>query len=431
MILSRSEHKLSRKEMDRNALKVMYRLHNHGYKAYLVGGGVRDILLSRKPKDFDIATDARPSQVKKLFNNCRIIGRRFRLAHILFSGGQVIEVSTFRRKSEWDPSNCEAVNSALRPENEYGTPEEDAHRRDLTINGLFYNIANYTIIDYVGGLEDLQNGIVRVIGDAAERLTEDPVRMIRVIRHAARTGFTIEDSALNFIRENNHLINQCSSSRVREEFMRELRGGFAVESFKLQSELGMLEPLFPEYQELLNQDPEKTFLGRLLLNLRGADKIIQSGKTITDPELMAVFLSPLVRQLGAMDTDEKGRAGVSKINREVRDVLKPILRRFGFSKGNSELISQMIFAQYMLNRAIETKKLPKGLFNKAYFAPGLRLFQVEATGRGQTTPQMFIDAARQRNVDMLTAPGKSGRRRRKRSNKPYHKQGPSKPKPEQ
>ena len=176
--------------IDEEALKILYRLNRHGFLAYLVGGSVRDLLLGKTPKDFDIATNAHPQQIRDLFRNSRMIGRRFRLVHIFFKGGKVVEVSTFRSQSEFEETENEE-GEIVRTES-FGTPEEDALRRDITINGLFYNIADFSIIDCVGGMEDLRRGIIRTIGDPNERFKQDPVRMIRVIRHAARTGFAID-----------------------------------------------------------------------------------------------------------------------------------------------------------------------------------------------------------------------------------------------
>ena len=182
-ILPRAEHTVSRRNIDPDALKVLYRLKSHGFTAYLVGGGVRDLLLGRKPKDFDIATSAHPQAVKRLFRNCFIIGRRFRLCHVRF-GKKVVEVSTFRRLAEAQQGETLIVR-----DNTFGTPEEDAFRRDFTVNALFYDIATFSVIDYVAGLEDLQQRLIRTIGDPATRFREDPVRMLRAVALAARLGF--------------------------------------------------------------------------------------------------------------------------------------------------------------------------------------------------------------------------------------------------
>src|ERR1700756_5693495 len=209
-VIAREEHTLSRRDIDPDALKVLYRLRQGDHVAYLVGGSVRDLLLARRPKDFDIGTSAHPYQVKKLFRNCWIIGRRFRLAHVRF-GPKVIEVATFRRQVQPgeeiaqdgvpvpDPSTPEGQH-LLHHDNTFGSPEEDAFRRDFTINALFYDIATFSVIDYVGGLEDLRAGVVRSIGDPDVRLREDPVRMLRAIALAARLGFTIEAALVDAIR---------------------------------------------------------------------------------------------------------------------------------------------------------------------------------------------------------------------------------------
>src|SRR5215470_897041 len=215
-VIPRAEHTLSRSDVDPDALKVLYRLRQGDFIAYLVGGSVRDLLLARKPKDFDIGTSAHPYQVKKLFRNCWIIGRRFRLAHVRF-GAKVIEVATFRRQvapgeevvqdgvPAPDPSTPEGAH-LIHHDNTFGTPEEDAFRRDFTINALFYDIATFSIIDYVGGLDDLRAGIVRSIGDPEVRLREDPVRMMRAIALASRLDFQIDPPVLDAIRRHRHEI---------------------------------------------------------------------------------------------------------------------------------------------------------------------------------------------------------------------------------
>src|SRR2546430_2084755 len=226
-IVRREEHSLSRKDIDSDALKVLYRLRQFDHVAYLVGGSVRDLLLGRRPKDFDVGTSAHPYQVKKLFRNCWIIGRRFRLAHVKF-GPKVIEVATFRRQVALgeevvadgvpapDPTTPEGEH-LIHHDNTFGTPEEDAFRRDFTINALFYDIGTFSVIDYVDGLADLRNGVVRSIGDPDVRLREDPVRMIRAIALAARLDFTIEPTLVDAIRTHRHEIAKASLPRLLEE----------------------------------------------------------------------------------------------------------------------------------------------------------------------------------------------------------------------
>src|SRR5438552_5365098 len=234
-VVPRADHTISRRDIDADALKVLYRLRQFDHLAYLVGGSVRDLLLGRRPKDFDIGTSAHPYQVKKLFRNCWIIGRRFRLAHVKF-GQKVIEVATFRRQVAAgeevvadgvpapDPSTPEGEH-LIHHDNTFGSPEEDAFRRDFTINALFYDIATFSIIDYVGGLEDLHERVVRSIGDPDVRLREDPVRMLRAIALSARLDFGIDPQLVDSIRRHRHEIAKASPARMLEEYYKILRAG--------------------------------------------------------------------------------------------------------------------------------------------------------------------------------------------------------------
>lgn len=255
-IYKRNEHNLSRRSIDSDALKIMERLSHSGYKAYLVGGGVRDLLLQRTPKDFDIATDATPKEIKKLFGNCRIIGKRFKLAHIFFRSGKIIEVSTFRDNQ---PQSTES--NILENDNYYGTEQTDAIRRDITINALFYNSSNFTIRDYVGGVEDLRSKLIKVIGDPLLRFTEDPVRMLRVTRHAVKAGFNIAPDALTAIATKSDLLLKCPVSRLYEEFKKDLSSGYFSGIVDLWHQTGMLAHLAPELEKLLENES-----GRKLLN---------------------------------------------------------------------------------------------------------------------------------------------------------------------
>lgn len=247
VIFSRSEHGISRKQIDENTLKVLYRLHRHGYLGYLVGGGVRDLLLGRTPKDFDVGTDATPAQVKKLFRNCFLVGRRFRLAHICFSRKDVIEVATFRRQPAPEELPEDPAEHFLLVQNQFGTPREDAFRRDFTINALFYNIADFSIIDHVGGLEDLAARRLRVIGDPVVRFQEDPVRMLRALEFEARLDFSLDDAARRGIEECAPLIREAAPARVREEVLELFRYGVAAKVLCRAQETGLLSPLLGDY----------------------------------------------------------------------------------------------------------------------------------------------------------------------------------------
>src|SRR5512133_431944 len=257
-IVPRAEHTISRRDIDPDALKVLYRLRQFEHTAYLVGGSVRDLLLDRRPKDFDIGTSAHPYQVKKLFRNCWIIGRRFRLAHVRF-GNKVIEVATFRRQvaageevvqdgvPAVDPSSLDGA-LLIHRDNTFGTPEEDAFRRDFTINALFYDIDSFAIIDYVGGLRDLAERRLRVIGDPCTRYQEDPVRMLRALEFAARLDFTLDPATYDGILHCAPLIATAAPARVREELQNLFRYGIAGAVLRSATKTQLLAPLLAGYQ---------------------------------------------------------------------------------------------------------------------------------------------------------------------------------------
>jgi len=286
-ILSRPEHNISRKNIDPDALKVLYRLKNNGFVAYLVGGGVRDLLLERRPKDFDIGTSAHPQQVRKLFKNCFIVGRRFRLAHVRF-GRKVIEVSTFRRAAEPDEGE-----HLIRRDNTFGTPEEDAFRRDFTVNALFYDIANFSVIDWVGGLPDLGARVIRTIGDPAVRFREDPVRMLRAVALAARLDFTIDRDSVEAIRTLRGEIVRSSPARLVEELYKILRQGRARRTFELLHEHGLLAYLLPEADRAIADGAQA-----LASSLERLDAHRQAGLATPEQLSNAVLMGSLLVPLG-------------------------------------------------------------------------------------------------------------------------------------
>lgn len=260
-VIKRADHNVSRKNISSAAIKVLYRLKDEGYTSYLAGGGVRDLLLDRNPKDFDVVTNATPEQIRKMFRNCRLIGRRFRLAHILFRG-EIIETSTFRAPvPEVDESNdhCENTFRAgesgmVTRDNIFGTPEQDALRRDFTINALFYDIADFSVIDYAGGLKDLEAKVIRVIGDPDKRFSEDPVRMIRAARFAGTLGFTIEQEAYESICRNKDMLTQASSSRMYEEVQKLFFCGHAKAVFQWLEKSDLLHPMFHDFSHWIDED---------------------------------------------------------------------------------------------------------------------------------------------------------------------------------
>ncbi len=300
VVVPRADHPISRRNVDPEALKVLYRLRDHKFTAYLVGGSVRDLLLGRRPKDFDIGTDAHPYQIKKLFRNCWIIGRRFRLAHIKF-GPKTIEVATFRRHIvDTGPVTEEAsvvVAAAPEPEpeasqlhrdNTFGTPEEDAFRRDFTINGLFYDIATFSVIDYVGGLGDLERRVVRSIGDPRVRFVEDPVRMIRAAVMGARLGFDLDPLVIEAITQHRGLITTSSPARLLEEYYKILRSGSAEATFRALGRLRLLELITPE----LKNPPDPVWDALAQLD-RFRQKFAAAPAELTNALLIGTLLEPL------------------------------------------------------------------------------------------------------------------------------------------
>jgi len=314
-VILRADHSISRDQIDPDALKVLYRLHKFNHQAYLVGGGVRDLLLGRAPKDFDIGTSAHPNEVKRIFRNCWIIGRRFRLAHVNF-GPKTIEVATFRRQVPPDElaateaederaaqadtaAGTKARRRPIRRDNTFGTAEEDAFRRDFTINALFYDIATFSVIDYVGGMRDLREGVLRSIGDPNERFIEDPVRMLRAIAFTTRLGFTLDPPVQRTIRRHKAEIGKASPARMIEELYKLLRSGFASLTFRSLSEHGLLESIAPEV--------ERRQTSSLWRSLELLDTHRKKFESAPDILTNAILLGSLVQPVQPLDLTPRRR----------------------------------------------------------------------------------------------------------------------------
>ncbi len=294
-IIPRAEHRISRDNIDDNALKVLYRLQRAGYRALLVGGSVRDLLLNHVPKDFDIATDAHPEQVKRLFSNCRLIGRRFRLAHVFF-GREVIEVATFRASHSKDDDNRQHTDSGrILHDNEYGDVEDDVWRRDFTVNALYYDIADFSVVDYTGAMVDIEQRVLRMIGDPYTRYREDPVRMLRAIRFAAKLNFSIHPDSEKPIFELGPLLQDIPAARLYEEVLKLFHSGHAVACLELLEKYQLLQYLFPLAAEALVKDAG-TFQNFLLAALQSTDKRVQQDMPITPAFLFAAMLWQSVQQ---------------------------------------------------------------------------------------------------------------------------------------
>ena len=294
VIIPRAKHAVTRKEISDNALKVLYRLNSAGYQAYLVGGCVRDIMMGQHPKDFDVVTDATPEQIKEQFRNCRLIGRRFRLAHIVF-GREIIEVATFRGHHGADSDDKQQSlgkqneEGQLTRDNVFGTIDEDAQRRDFTFNAMYYSVADFSVTDFANGRSAIKNKIVELIGDPETRYREDPVRMLRAVRFAAKLDMQISDRTAEPIHELAGLLSNIPAARLFEEYLKLFLSGKALRTFELLQQYGLFKPLFPALDKIL-KDPdsrESQFIQRVLTN---TDNRINNDQRVTPAFLLAVFL---------------------------------------------------------------------------------------------------------------------------------------------
>lgn len=332
-IYTRSEHPISRKFISESALKVLYRLDKAGFQAYLVGGSVRDLLLGREPKDFDIATDALPEQVRELFRNCRLIGRRFRLAHVQF-GNEIIEVATFRAAHDGETDGAAVTDDGrILRDNVYGTLDDDVWRRDFTVNALYYNIADFSIVDYVGGVEDLRAGRLRLIGQPEKRYREDPVRLLRAIRFATKLGFAMDSATLASIPKLRHLLESIAPARLFDEMLKLFLGGVGHQTFAALRHHSLFHCLFPLTDDALDS-PDGEFAIRLIAcALANTDARIAQDKPITPAFLFAALLWQNVEEAvaglqanGVPMTEAMQLAADTVISKQVARIAMP--RRF-------------------------------------------------------------------------------------------------------
>ncbi|MHB8836643.1 MAG: polynucleotide adenylyltransferase PcnB [Candidatus Methylomirabilia bacterium] len=363
VIVKREEHTISRSRIDEDALKVLSRLTRNNHTAYLVGGGVRDLLLDRAVKDFDIATSAHPQEIKNLFRNCRLIGRRFRLAHILFRGGKVIEVSTFRKQTGFSDD----VDLLIKSDNTFGTPEEDARRRDFTINGLFYSITDFSVIDYVDGLEDLKRRLVRTIGDPNIRLREDPIRSLRAIRIAARIGFEIEAGTRKAMTAHREEIWKSATPRIVDEFVRMLNQGAAAASFPLLAELGMIEGLLPGFAKAY-ADPKMR--QRVQLNLASLDAHQKPQGGLPAGLALAVLYHPLFDDAVAAADPEADRGKIAAA------LLNADLERLKFPRAQLEEAVLLLAGQQRLTQPQRRRGRGGSVSARPWFVEALTLLEI-------------------------------------------------------
>lgn len=445
MVIPRDRHNLSRNQIAPEALKTLYRLKEHGFTAYLVGGSVRDLLLGRPPKDFDVGTDAHPREMKKLFRNCRLIGRRFRLAHLLFKD-RIIEVATFRdqgvptqeelgdlvppAEAEFERPMRELL---IMRDNTFGTPETDALRRDFTINGLFYDIATFSLIDYVGGMRDLRDQVIRCIGDPDVRFREDPVRMLRAIKFAARLGFRIEEGTYQGILTHREEIAKASPPRVFEEITRLLQSGASAEAFKLLHEMGLLPLLIPSVGEWVARQPvcrqgrhaafDQTSLYRRLVCL---DALRRREELITNAVAFGLlFALPVMEALGKLPPPPPLPPWGFGPASAIPGAVEPIFPSLPLPRKDRERIVQIYLAQRHFFPG--KGRRPQVFMRKPYFHEAWQFFKLTAVAEGQMGDLVKQWESLLHSQQFPSPPlggedrGEGGRRRRRRRRrKPRH-----------
>jgi poly(A) polymerase len=398
-ILPRAEHSISRKDIAKEALKVLYRLAGAGHRGYLVGGSVRDLMLGRAPKDFDIATDAKPNEVRRLFRNARVIGRRFRLVHVIFQG-QVVEVSTFRREPDPSEQRSDTPDDLLiTSDNSFGTPRQDAFRRDFTVNALFYDISDFSVIDYVGGVEDLERRTIRTIGDPRVRFREDPVRMMRACELAARLGFGLDPDTQSAIQELAREMERAAPARLAEELVELLRCGSAGKALQWMLELGLLEVLLPEaYAMIAAGERGLGDFGQILPTL---DSKMAAGREVSDGGLLAALLLPSVL-LRRFDIEAVGQRALrrSELAHLVEEASEPFFGRYSLSRDRTRQTTEALIGFLRLCESPRSVAERVRVATRAYFQDALWLFELlaEATGEGFEELAQWQAAARRRPV---------------------------------
>ncbi|KAB7766472.1 polynucleotide adenylyltransferase PcnB [Xanthomonas maliensis] len=374
-VIPRDQHTISRKDISPNALRVLYRLREAGFGAYLVGGAVRDLLVSGHPKDFDVATDATPEEVKALFRNCRLIGRRFRLAHVVF-GREIIEVATFRANVDDGSGDRELDNGRLVRDNVYGTIEDDAIRRDFTCNALYYAIEDFSVRDYCGGFEDVQARLMKLIGDPEQRYREDPVRMLRAVRLAAKLSFEIEAGTAEPIPRLAGLLAEAAPARLFEEILKLFLSGHGVASFEGLERYGLLAALFPESAAALRSNRSGALRRIVLEGLRNTDARVANDEPVSPSFLFALLLWPAfcrtlmgLQAQGVQPEDAQRRAADRVTLHQLERVALP--RRFSLPMQEIWLL-QTRFSSRQRKRVFRTLSHPR--FRAAFDFLVLRQF---------------------------------------------------------
>ncbi|MCL1525263.1 polynucleotide adenylyltransferase PcnB [Xanthomonas nasturtii] len=422
-VIPRDQHTISRKDISPNALRVLYRLRESGFGAYLVGGAVRDLLVGGHPKDFDVATSATPEEVKALFRNCRLIGRRFRLAHVVF-GREIIEVATFRANIDDGSGDRELDNGRLVRDNVYGTIEDDAIRRDFTCNALYYAIEDFSVRDYCGGFEDVQARLMKLIGHPELRYQEDPVRMLRAVRLAAKLNFDIEAGTAEPIPRLAGLLSEAAPARLFEEILKLFLSGHGVASFEGLERYGLLGALFPESAAALKSNRSGALRAMVLEGLRNTDARVANDEPVSPAFLFALLLWPAfcrtlmgLQAQGVQPEDAQRRAADRVTLHQLERVALP--RRFSLPMQEIWLL-QTRFSSRQRKRVFRTLSHPR--FRAAFDFLVLRQFasadhaaDVEFWREAQkSSGQELVDAIESAQVDHEGDEGAPRKRRRRR-----------------
>ncbi|WP_303722815.1 CCA tRNA nucleotidyltransferase [Malonomonas rubra] len=407
IILPRGQHSISRQQVDEDTLKVLYRLHRNGQLAYLVGGSVRDLLLGRQPKDFDVGTDATPAQMRRLFRNCFLVGKRFRLAHIRFKDNKVIEVATFRRHPSEEELPDDPDEHFHFVQNVFGTPREDAYRRDFTINALFYNIADFSVIDHVGGLEDLHAKRIRMIGDPLVRFEEDPVRMLRALEFAARLDFSIDPAILDAIQKKKELIATAAPARIREEIMELYRHKVAGPVLKQCRELDMLPHLLAGYP---GTDESIELICKI-------DQRTASGVLIEE----SFAIAALYLRLFMDSCPPSPQVHITEALHKANEIIIPHCRYFSIAQGIRHQARELLVGCFRLSRG-RGMRGERRFLQHPFTPQAMELFRLWAEVRPDLAPQV---KEWQRALQSPPAPKQPPRRgpRRRRKRKPTTKIG--------
>lgn len=407
------------------------RLKKADFEAYLVGGCVRDLLLGREPKDFDVATNASPEQVKQIFRNCRIIGRRFRLAHVFF-GREIIEVATFRG-SEPEESDQQIVHEdgRLLRDNVFGTLEEDVWRRDFTVNALYYNIRDFSVVDYTGGMQDHASGVLRLIGDPAQRYREDPVRMLRAVRFAVKLGFTLHPQTEQPIHELADLLKSIPAARLYDEILKLFLAGYSLQTFELLRHFGLFSVLFPATDRCLatqDHDFPRLFVARAMEN---SDRRFADGKTLTPYFLLAALLWEPLR-IAAQQRIDHGENETIAYQNAANEVLNSQIRITAMPRHITQAMREVWFLQNKFNRTVGSR--PYRLLEQPKFRAAYDFLQLRAE-TGGADPALVewwthFQAADEDLRQKMTAPAKNGGGKPRRKPGRYHSRGRQQASPE-